>query len=368
MKYYIIAGEASGDLHGSNLTKAIFNIDPEAHIFGWGGELMQEKGVILRKHYRDLAFMGFLEVILNLKTIFRNLDYCKKDILEFQPDALILIDYPGFNLRIAKWAKQQGIRVYYYISPQVWAWKKSRVKAIKRDITRMFVILPFEKEFYANNGLDVEYVGHPLMDALMDYAPDPEGLGCDLKPNLPILALLPGSRRQEIRKVLPIMLAAASEFMNSYNIIIAAVPSQPASFYSELIGNADVHMATAKTYQLLSSSNMAFVTSGTATLETCLFGVPQIVCYKGSWLSFQIARRLVKIPYISLVNLIAGREVVKELVQHNLTKANLLAEADLIRIGGEKRDRMVSAYKEIHSILGQGGASAKVAQRIYSDL
>lgn len=360
MKYYIIAGEASGDLHGSNLIKEICLLDKAAAVRCWGGEKMQEAGAVLVKHYRDLAFMGFIEVLKNLGTILRNLDFCKKDILAYKPDVLVLIDYPGFNLRIAKWAKQQGLKVIYYISPQVWAWKESRVKAIKRDVDKMLVILPFEKEFYRKWDFDVEYVGHPLVNVIDHFTAEK-----NLFESKNIIALLPGSRRQEILKKLPIMLRATTNFP-AYQFVIAKAPGIEESFYNTLLAPyPNVSFVVNKTYQLLSESKAALVTSGTATLETALFGVPEVVCYKGSNISYQIAKRLIKIKYICLVNLIMDKEVVKELIQDDLTVDNVTAALKDIFYNPAKQSQLEKDYAILKERLGQGGnASANAAKSI----
>ena len=364
MKYYIIAGEASGDLHGSNLIKELKKIDASASIRCWGGDLMQQAGGDLVKHYRDLAFMGFVEVVSNLKIIFANLRFCKEDILQFKPDALILIDYPGFNLRIAKWAKKQNLRIIFYISPQVWAWKENRVKMMKECIDKMLVILPFEKEYYKNKwNWEVEYVGHPLVEVIDQFKV--ESLKLKTQENLPTIALLPGSRKQEIAKKLPIMLEAVQSFPD-YQFVIAQAPSLDESFYKTFTDPyPNVSSVKNKTYDLLMKSKAALVTSGTATLETALFGVPEVVCYKGSPISYQIAKRLIKVKYISLVNLIMDKLVVHELIQNDLTPVNLVKElqqllTDPVRINELKKD-----YADLKRLLSEGGnASAKAAKSI----
>lgn len=360
MKYYVIAGEASGDLHGSNLVKEISLLDKAAAVRCWGGEKMQGAGAVLVKHYRDLAFMGFIEVLKNLRTILRNLDFCKKDILAYKPDVLVLIDYPGFNLRIAKWAKQQGLKVIYYISPQVWAWKESRVKAIKRDVDKMLVILPFEKEFYRKWDYEVEYVGHPLVNVIDNFTAEK-----NLFDGKKVIALLPGSRKQEILKKLPIMLQATTNFPDCH-FVIAKAPGIEESFYNILLAPyPNVSFVVNKTYQLLSESKAALVTSGTATLETALFGVPEVVCYKGSNISYQIAKRLIKIKYICLVNLIMDKEVVKELIQEQLTVENVTEALKDIFYNPAKRSQLEKDYATLKEVLGQGGnASANAAKSI----
>lgn len=372
MKYYIIAGEASGDLHGSNLVKELKKLDGQADIRSWGGDLMQAAGAAVVKHYRDLAFMGFIEVVKNLPAILRNLKFCKEDILRFQPDVLVLIDYPGFNLRIAKWAKQQGLKIVYYISPQVWAWKEGRVKGIRKYVDKMLVILPFEKAFYQKWNYEVEYIGHPLAQVVEESSRQhiPVTLvksgRLSSGDNIEVIALLPGSRQQELLVKLPIMLEASKRFPQ-YQFIIAQAPSLPIEFYNSLIAaypNVDIAVA-GQTYALLAKAKAALVTSGTATLETALFGVPQVVCYKGSNISYQIARRLVKIKYISLVNLIMDKPVVKELIQHELTPENLAAELKEILLNPDRIARIKADYANLKSLLQQGGnASQRAAQEI----
>lgn len=364
MKYYIIAGEASGDLHGSNLIKELKKQDPATEVRAWGGDLMQAAGAVLVKHYKDLAFMGFVEVLANLRTIFRNIDFCKEDIQQYQPDALILVDYPGFNLRISKWAHTQGLKVIYYISPQVWAWKENRVKEIKRSVDKMLVILPFEKEFYQKWQYPVEYVGHPLVEVIDSFkAQAPASpLSTDTRP---IIALLPGSRKQEILKKLPIMLEVCRYFPD-HLFVVAKAPGLEDDFYTSLLENhPNVSSVRNDTYTLLSKAVAACVTSGTATLETALFGVPEVVCYKGSAISYQIAKRLIKVKYISLVNLIMDKEVVKELIQDELTPENLRKELDGLLKDPQRQQQLRADYKRLHDILSQGGhASANAAGSI----
>ncbi len=365
MKYYIIAGEASGDLHASNLMKEMKKQDAAAQFRCWGGDLMKAEGADLVKHYRDLAFMGFTEVLMNLRTILKNISLCKKDIEDYQPDAVILVDYPGFNLRIAEFSKQAGFKVFYYISPQVWAWKKSRVHTIKRCVDRMFVILPFEKDFYKDMGMEVDFVGHPLIDAIEQMKPVP--LECEVKEGERIVALLPGSRRQEISVMLPVMLEMQKEFTDC-KFIIAGAPSIPADFYTSLLGNSKAQIVYGQTYALLQKADAALVTSGTATLETGLFGVPEVVCYKGGAISFAIAKRLVDVKYISLVNLIMDREVVKELIQADFNSANLNKELAKILNDGPAREKMKSELAELKKKLGGRGASENTAKLIVQHL
>lgn len=368
MKYYIIAGEASGDLHGSNLIRELKKLDNIADIRCWGGDMMEHAGGKLVKHYRDLAFMGFIEVVKNLKTIINNLKFCKHDISNFQPDVIILIDYPGFNLRIAEWAKQKGLKVVYYISPQVWAWNESRVKKIRKSVDKMLVILPFEKKFYSKWNYDVEYVGHPLADvvdsAQNDIQPLPGAIISPLNKHN-IIALLPGSREQEVSKKLPVMLEVSKSFPD-YRFIIAKAPSLSDDFYEKFMKPYNnVRSIRNKTYPLLLQAKAALVTSGTATLETALFGVPQVVCYKGSNISYQIARRLVKVKYISLVNLIMDREVVTELIQDEMNVTNVRNELTKILKDNSTINKMKQDYAELKKLLSEGGhASQKAAKSI----
>lgn len=366
MKYYVIAGEASGDLHASNLMRALQDQDPQATFRFWGGDKMAEVASEAPvKHYKELAFMGFIEVVMNLKTILGNLKAAKKDIQEFQPDALILVDYPGFNMRIAEWAKKKSLAVYYYISPQIWAWKQNRVHALKRDVQKMLTILPFEQAFYQKFDMKVDFVGHPLLDAIQErpMLSIQEVLGSD--DGRKVVALLPGSRKQEIESMLSTMLQMPKLFPE-YRFVVAGAPSQDRAFYESLgLGNAELLMN--RTYDLLSISHAACVTSGTATLETALFGVPEVVCYKASSISYQIAKRLVKIKYISLVNLIADSEWVVELIQGEMNAKRLQSELSLI-LGGEKRDEMLQHLSQLRSLLGGAGASGRAASTIISDL
>lgn len=365
MKYYIIAGEASGDLHGLNLMKALKEEDPQADFRFWGGDRMQQVGGTLVKHYRDLAFMGFVEVLMNLRTILKNISFCKKDIEKYQPDAIIFIDYPGFNLRIAQWAKEKGIPTHYYISPQIWAWKENRIKAIKRDVDAMYVILPFEKEFYEEkHQFPVHFVGHPLLDAIAQRKKISEAeFKIENKlDDRPIIALLPGSRKQEIAKMLKIMLSVVDEH-HDYQFIIAGAPSQDYDFYKQFITDENVHFISGKTYDLLSVAKAALVTSGTATLETALFKVPEVVCYRGSTISYEIAKRIIKLDYISLVNLIMDKPAVKELIQHELNTKNLRHELNRI-LNEPYRTEMLNDYEKLAQKLGGEGASRNTAKLI----
>lgn len=368
MKYYIIAGEASGDLHASNLMKHLFKKDPNADIHFWGGDLMQKQGGTLIKHYKELSFMGFIEVLMNITTIFKNIAFCKENIAQFKPDVIIFIDYSGFNLRIAKWAKQHGFKTNYYISPQVWASRAGRIKKIKRDIDNMFVILPFEKEFYKKYNYDVTFVGHPLIDAIANQKVLDFNQFCKDHhlSNKPIIALLPGSRQQEITKMLSVMLKMIDKF-KEYQFVIAGAPSQKFEFYQEFIKDNSIAFISNKTYDLLSVSYAALVTSGTATLEAALFKVPQVVCYKGSNISYQIAKRIITIKYISLVNLIMDREVVTELIQNDFNAQNLEKELQLI-LNKTNRNQIFEDYYDLEMILGGEGASEKVAKLIIKNI
>ena len=369
MRYYLIAGEASGDLHGSNLVKALQDKDPEAICQGWGGDLMKTVGVRITKHYRDLAFMGFYEVVKNLSTIRNNFKACKEDILAFQPDVVILIDYPGFNLRMAKWIKEHGIKIAYYISPQIWAWHTSRVHNIKKLVDRMLVILPFEKTFYKQYNYEVDFVGHPLLDHLKNLPPTDNFRFEQNLDNRPIIALLPGSRKQEIKKMLMGMLEVVNEFKD-YQFVIAGAPAIPHDYYQNLLSSHNFNenftpkVVRNQTYQLLSISHTALVTSGTATLETALFDVPQIVCYTGNPLSFQLARRLIKVNYISLVNLVLDKPLVVELIQSDFNKKKITSELNNILTENE-RQKILSGYADLKVALGESGASERAATRIY---
>ncbi len=368
MKYYILAGEASGDLHGSNLVREILKVDPRAEIKCWGGDLMEKAGATLVSHYKERAFMGFLEVLKNLFKILKLIKFCKEDIASFQPDALIFIDNSGFNLRIAKWAKPHGLKTFYYISPQVWASRAGRVKTIKEVVDHMFVVLPFVADFYTKYDYKVNYVGHPLIDAVKAYKLDDKELfknefGLS---DLPIVALLPGSRKQEITTMLGEMLRLVKDYPE-YQFVIAGAPSQETSFYNSLIGKENVKLIKNRTYDILNNAEVALVTSGTATLETALFKVPQVVCYKGSAISFAIAKRIVKLDYISLVNLVMDKEVVKELIQNDFNYKQLKLEFNKI-LEGESRASMLVSYDQLEQKLGGTGASKKTATQIVNYL
>ncbi|WP_405329736.1 lipid-A-disaccharide synthase [Leeuwenhoekiella sp. LLG6367-2.1] len=369
MKYYIIAGEASGDLHAANLMKSLLAEDPNAEFRFWGGDLMKNVGGTLVKHYRELAFMGFLEVILNLRTIAKNLSFCKKDISRFKPDVIIYVDYPGFNLRIASWARKKGYKNHFYISPQIWAWKENRIKAIKNDIDEMYVILPFEKTFYEDkHNFPVHFVGHPLIDEISSRSSiSPEKFRAEHNlDERPIIALLPGSRKQEIQKMLEIMLSITPEFKD-YQFVIGGAPSQDLEFYEPFLQKNRVHIIMNQTYNLLDVATAALVTSGTATLETALFKVPEVVCYKGGKISYEIAKRVIKLNYISLVNLIMDKEVVKELIQSEFNTKTLKTALTSI-LQEENRQNLFNQYHELEKKLGGKGASDKTAKLIFNSI
>lgn len=368
MKYYIIAGEASGDLHGSNLMKGILKQDTNANIRFWGGDLMQAVGGELVIHYKERQFMGFAEVIMNLRKISGHIKFCKKDIESYNPDVIIFIDNSGFNLRIAKWAKENNYKTHYHISPQVWASRASRVEKIKRDVDAMYCILPFEKAFYKTYNYDVHFVGHPLIDAIADRPQIDENQFRDTHHlgSKPIIALLPGSRKQEITKMLGVMLSLVDDYKD-YQFVIAGAPSQDYEFYKGFIKQNNVSFISNKTYDLLSISNAALVTSGTATLETALYKVPQVVCYKANAISYHIAKRIITLKYISLVNLIMDREVVTELIQGDLNKTKLKQELNKI-LDSDNREKLFMDYYELEEKLGGKGASDKAAKLIYENI
>ncbi|MDN3580433.1 lipid-A-disaccharide synthase [Mucilaginibacter flavus] len=360
MKYYLVAGEASGDLHGANLMKALKERDAATEFRFFGGDLMQAEGGTLVKHYADMAFMGFVEVVINLNTILKNMKACKQDIAAYQPDVLVLIDFPGFNLKIAEYAKSVGLEVYYYISPKVWAWNQKRVLKIKKIVDHLFCILPFEVEFYKSWGMEVDYVGNPLLDAISAFEPDPDFLQQHQLTAKKIIALLPGSRKQEITYLLPQMLAAANQFKD-FQVVIAGAPSFKADFYSQFLSDQKIPVVFNATYDLLTNAHAAIVASGTATLETALFNVPQVVVYKGNTLTIAIARMLVKIKYISLVNLIVNKGIVTELIQEDCNELKIAAELNAIVNNEASRTAMLRNYDELDQRMGLPGASAKTA-------
>lgn len=357
MNYYLIAGERSGDLHGANLIRAIRRHDPAAQCRAYGGEQMEEAGATLVRHYRDMAFMGFWEVLQNLRTIRRYLRECEQDLLAHRPDVLILIDYAGFNLRMARFAKQHGIRVFYYISPKVWAWNQKRALKIKATVDRLFVIFPFEVDFFRRYDYQVDYVGNPLLDAIAAFQPDPNFRQKHSLGDKPIIALLPGSRRQEVSAMLDKMLTTVPQFPQ-HQFVVGRVSNLPETLYTEALRNyPNVKIVTDAAYDLLQVAEAALVTSGTATLETALFRVPQVVCYQTTWLSYQIAKRVIAVPYISLVNLIMGKEVVKELIQDDLNPKRLNEELGKLVKGGSYRATQLADYETLHQKMGEPGAS-----------
>jgi len=371
MKYFIIAGEQSGDLHGSNLVRELLNADKNAEIFCWGGDLMESAGATLLVHYRKMAFMGFIAVIKNLGAISKNISLCKRQINEYKPDVVIFIDYPGFNIRIAEYSKNKGYKTFYYISPKLWVWNESRVKKIKKYVDRMFIIFPFEVDFYKKHDITVEYYGNPLVDEIekrISSFPAKSNicqyLGIE---NKPVIALLAGSRRHEIKLILPEMIKAVPYFPG-YQFVLAGVKNIPDDIYFNIIGNAPVKLIKEKTYEILYAAEAALVTSGTATLETALYGTPQVVCYKGDFLSMLIAWMVIKVKYISLVNLIMDTEVVKELIQYDLKKNTLLKELKAILSGGAKREKLLSDYKVLSIKLGPSGASGRIAREMVREL
>lgn len=356
MKYYLIAGEASGDMHAANLMKELRFLDTEAQFQGFGGDKMQAQGLKLVKHYKEMAFMGFLEVIANLNTIRKNLNLAKIDIQSYQPDVLILIDYPGFNMRIAKFAKKLDIKVVYYIVPQVWAWKQGRVKQLKKDTDLLLPILPFEKEFFSKSGAESTFIGHPLLDELNDSSRR------SVETEKPVIALLPGSRKQEIKMMLPLMMGLADHFTD-YQFIIAGAPSIPFSFYRSITGDSYLPISTDKTYEVLKGAKAAVIASGTATLEAAIIKVPQVVCYRTSRFSYLIGKQLIKVPFISLVNLILNKKVVTELVQADFNKERLVQEIDKL-LNKKYRMILLQEYDKLIKKLGTKGASKRAAQEV----
>lgn len=361
-KIYIISGEASGDLHAANLVHELNKISSDLDFRAWGGIRLRNEGVYIEKDIRDIAFMGFIEVLLNIRIIFKNLKQCKKNLLDFKPDILILVDYPGFNLRIAKWAKKQGITIFYYISPQIWAWKQSRIHTIKNTITRMYCILPFEKDFYAKFDMPVTYLGHPLLDEVKRF----KDSNCDTNLGEKIIAILPGSRKQEIERKLPIMLAASAKF-TEYTRIVACAPNLDITFYDKYRDDNVIFIEN-NTYSLLQKADVAIVTSGTATLETALFKVPQVVCYKTSRISYLIAKQLIKIKYISLVNLILDKEAIVELIQDDCSTHNIVRELEKLLLNKIENNRVKSCYNDLIYLLKDDGASKRIAEDMLKNI
>jgi len=371
MRYFIIAGEQSGDLHGSNLVRGLKENDASAEVFCWGGDLLQAAGAQILKHYSELAFMGFVAVVRNLGTISKNISLCKNQISQIKPDVVIFIDYPGFNLRIAEWSRKVGFRTFYYISPKLWAWNEGRVVKIKKYVDRMYIIFPFEVEFYRKHGITVEYVGNPLVDETerrVSLFPSKEiirrNIGIDEKP---VIALLAGSRKHEIKLVLPQMMKVIRYFPE-YQFILAGVKNIPDDLYNQVIGNSQVKLVKEQTYEILHIADAALVTSGTATLEAAIMDTPQVVCYKGDFFSMLIAWMVVKVKYISLVNLIMESEVIRELVQYDLNEKNLLKELKAVLKGGEKRKKILSEYQALKDRIGPSGASGRVAKEMVREL
>lgn len=377
MKYYLIAGERSGDLHAANLIKALKTEDPGAEFRAWGGDAMQAAGADLVTHYREMAFMGFLEVIKNLHTISGFLKTCRRDILAWQPDVVILVDYAGFNMRIARFCKQRGIRTFYYISPKVWAWNQKRAYKIKANVDRMFVIFPFEKAFFKRFGYDVDYVGNPLLDEISAFHPNPNFLTGNQLSQKPIIALLPGSRHQEVEKMLTLMVQSAqlleAATPGQYQFVVAGVGNLPEALYAKIVSSETVSLETTKpalaisvvydqSYDLLSHATSALVTSGTATLETALFRVPQVVCYRTSGFSYRIAKALIRVKYLSLVNIIADSPVVHELIQDELTPQNSIFQLSKTLPGALDRETQLTEYQSLRNLLGQPGASQRTAK------
>ena len=361
MKYYLVAGERSGDLHAANLIKKLFVADPKSRFRGFGGQQMEEAGAEIAIDYRELSVMGFVEVIGSLPKIFKYLKACQRDIIKYQPDVLILVDYPGFNLRMARWARKKDIKVFYYISPKIWAWNTGRARQIKANVDRMFSILPFEKEFYQQFNYEIDYIGNPVADAVYGFTPDHSfAVKANLPTDKPIVALLPGSRKQELQNMLPIMLQVCEQFSH-YHFVVAAIKDMDQQLYrpfKQLTNSSVVHEST---YNLLHIADAAVVTSGTATLETALFEIPQVVIYRTSWLTARIVKHLIKVPYVSLVNLIANKLVVKELLQNDMTLENLKQELVALLENKSYRKNMLDNYRRIKNILGYENTAEKAA-------
>ena len=359
MKFYIISGEPSGDLHAANLVAEMKNINPNIKLRAWGGERLKSEGVTLAKHINETSYMGLWNVLLNLNKIKKNIAFCKEDILKFKPDAIVLVDYPGFNLRIAKFAKEQGIKIFYYISPKVWAWNKSRVSKIKKYVDKLLVIFPFEVDFFKNNGVEATYVGNPLLDEIAK-----ENFSFTYQTKKPIIALLPGSRKQEIEKILPKMLSVVEHY-SDFQFVIAATSSFSKDYYQSFIKEKNVAIVFNQTYGLLNKAKFALVTSGTATLETALFKVPQVVCYKTNWLTYFLAKNLIKIKYLSLVNILLDKLAIKELIQGELNSKRIKEDLDKII---ENNNSILTDYNKLIKLLNKEGASKNVAKIILSSI
>jgi lipid-A-disaccharide synthase len=362
-KYYLIAGEASGDLHGSNLIDEIIKKDLGAEFRGFGGDKMQDAGMKLSQHYKDIAYMGFKEVIMNLRTISKAMKFCKNDITDFNPDAVILIDYPGFNLRMAEFAKKAGLKVFYYISPQLWAWKEGRIKKVRAFVDKMICILPFEKDFYKKHNYEAEYVGHPLLDEIKKFKPSEEFLKTHGLENQKYIALLPGSRKQEIEKILPLIANIEKQFPD-YQFVIAASKNFSEEYYRSFFKSEKIKIIYSETYNIFSFAKAGVIKSGTSTLEAGLFKLPFVVCYKTTFFTYHIFKHFAKVNYISLVNLIASKAVVRELIQHDLNESELKSELEKLTTDKDYRSRMIQEFEQIHELLGKEGASAGAAKII----
>ncbi len=364
MNYYIISGEASGDLHGSRLMQGLKQADPAAHFRFWGGDLMAAEGGTMVKHYKDTAVMGFWEVVKKLRSVTRNIRQCQQDLLEHRPDVLILIDYPGFNFRMAKFAKEHGIEVFYYIAPKVWAWKEKRVHRLQKYVDKLFIIFPFEVEYFKKWNIDAFYTGNPLVDTVSEKLANQPTFEQFCKennlPEKPIIAVLAGSRMMEISYVLPRVLSIAKHYPN-HQFVIAGAPSINPKIYEKYLAGSTAKVITGKTYEIMAQAEAAMVASGTATLEAALIGVPQVVCYGGSEISFQIAKHLVKTKYVSLVNLIMDAPVVTELLQHDMSAGNMQHELSVLLPGGSMRQLMLKNYAKLRNMLGETGAATRVA-------
>ena len=371
MKYYIIAGEASGDLHGSNLMRGLKQADPDAEFRFWGGDLMKAQDENLVRHYKDTAIIGFWEVVKKLRRILGNIDYCKKDILDYKPDVVVLIDYPGFNFRIAKFAKNKGLRVFYYIAPKVWAWKESRVKKLQKYVDKLFIIFPFEVDYFKRWNIDARYEGNPLTDLIDERLENKksfnEFIAINDLPDKPVIAVLAGSRKQEVDYILP-RIKQLIKYFPDYQFVLAAAPSLNEVFYEKYLPNHEMAVVFNQTYDTLMHSSVAIVASGTATLEAALLGAPQVVCYGGSEISYQIGKRLVKVKYISLVNLIMDKPVLKELIQHDMSVEKMKSELDSLLSDALRRKQVVDDYAELREMLGERGSSYRVAKAMVDEI
>lgn len=364
MKYFVIAGERSGDLHAGNLMKALKSEDSSADFRYWGGDYMQAvAGNPPTVHYNEMAFLGYYEVLVNIRKVLNNIDYCKKDLVDYQPDVLILIDYPSFNLKIAEFAKKQGIKVFYYISPKVWVWKEKRVFKIKKWVDKMFVIFPFEVDFYKKFDYDSFYTGNPLLDEISDYTPSTDFIQKNNLSDKPIIGVLPGSRKQEVTGFLQDMLTIVKEYPD-HQFVIGGVNNLSSSFYEPFIDNEQISVVYEQTYDLLSHSKVALVASGTATLETALFNIPQVVCYRLNKISAFIVKLFIKVKYVSLVNLIGNREIVTELLQENFNPTRMKEELDKLLFDKEYLQKMLAGYDELHDKMGEKGASIRTAREM----